>query len=65
MEPPITDPRGFIDNKVLQDKIDEYKDVNLFGVAESLTTGCAQGDDGIRTAMTCKQTGHCVFTAKS
>ena len=65
MEPPITDPRGFIDNKVLQDKIDEYKDVNLFGVAESLTTGCAQSDDGMRTAMTCKQSGHCVATAKS
>lgn len=65
MEPPISDPRGFIDNKVLQGKLDEYKDVNLFGVAESLTTGCAQGDDGIRTAMTCKQSGHCVGTAKA
>lgn len=65
MEPPIADPRGFIDNKVMQDKLEEYTDVNLFGVAESLTTGCAQGDDGIRTAMTCKQSGHCVGTAKS
>lgn len=65
MEPPISDPRGFIDNKAVQGKLDEYKDVNLFGVAESLTTGCAQGDDGIRTAMTCKQSGHCVGTAKA
>ena len=65
MEPPIMDPRGFIDNKVNQDKIDEYNDVNLFGVAESLTYGCANGDDGPRIAMTCRQSTHCVATKKA
>lgn len=58
MEPPITDPRGFIDNKAMQGKTDEYNDVNLFGVAEMLTTGGAQRDDGIRTAMSTKQATH-------
>ena len=58
MEPPITDPRGFIDNKASQGKIDDYNDVNLFGVAEMLTTGGAQRDDGIRTAMSTKQATH-------
>ena len=65
MEPPITDPRGFINNKALQGKVEEYTDVNLFGIAESLTTGCAVGDDSPRTTMTCRQSGHCVSTAKS
>lgn len=58
MEPPISDPRGFIDNKAMQGKLDEYNDVNLFGVAEMLTTGGAQRDDGIRTAMSTKQATH-------
>lgn len=65
MEPPISDPRGFIDNKALQGKLDEYTDANLFGVAEALTTGCAVGDDSPRTTMTCRQSGHCVATTKS
>lgn len=65
MEPPISDPRGFVDNKVLQGKLDEYNDANLFGVAEALTTGCAVGDDSVRTTMTCRQSGHCVATSKS
>lgn len=65
MEPPITDPRGFIDNKALNGKVEEYTDANLFGIAESLTTGCALGDDSPRTTMTCRQSGHCVATAKA
>ena len=65
IEPPITDPRGFIDNKALNGKVDEYTDANLFGIAESLTTGCALGDDSPRTTMTCRQSGHCVAVAKS
>ena len=65
MEPPISDPRGFIDNKTAQGKIDEYTDVNLFGIAEALTTGCASGDDSVRTTMTCRQSTHCVATAKA
>lgn len=58
MEPPITDPRGFIDNKALDGRLDEYTDANLFGVAEMLTTFGVQRDDGIRTAMSTKQSGH-------
>lgn len=58
MEPPITDPRGFIDNKAMDGRLDEYKDANLFGVAEMLTTLGVQRDDGIRTAMSTKQSGH-------
>ena len=65
LEPPITDPRGFIDNKALQGKVNEYTDANLFGIAELLTTGCAQGDDSPRTTMTCRQSTHCVPVAKS
>ena len=65
LEPPITDPRGFIDNKALQGKVTEYNDANLFGIAELLTTGCAAGDDSPRTTMTCRQSTHCVATAKS
>ena len=65
LEPPITDPRGFIDNKALQGKVTEYNDANLFGIAELLTTGCAQGDDSLRTTMTCRQSTHCVATAKA
>ena len=65
IEPPITDPRGFIDNKALQGKVEEYNDANLFGIAEALTTGCALGDDSPRTTMTCRQSGHCVAVAKS
>ena len=65
LEPPITDPRGFIDNKALQGKVNEYNDANLFGIAELLTTGCAQGDDSPRTTMTCRQSTHCVAVAKS
>lgn len=65
LEPPISDPRGFIDNKTLQGKIDEYTDANLFGIAELLTTGCALGDDSPRTTMTCRQSTHCVSVAKS
>ena len=65
MEPPISDPRGFIDNKTAKGKIDEYTDVNLFGIAEALTTGCASGDDSVRTTMTCRQSTHCVATVKS
>ena len=65
MEPPITDPRGFIDNKTAQGKLDEYTDANLFGIAEALTTGCASGDDSPRTTMTCRQSTHCVGTAKA
>ena len=65
LEPPITDPRGFIDNKALQGKVNEYNDANLFGIAELLTTGCAQGDDSPRTTMTCRQSTHCVSVAKS
>ena len=65
LEPPITDPRGFIDNKALQGKVDEYNDANLFGIAELLTTGCALGDDSPRTTMTCRQSTHCVPVAKS
>ena len=65
MEPPIADPRGFIDNKTAQGKIDDYTDVNLFGIAEALTTGCASGDDSIRTTMSCRQSTHCVATAKA
>lgn len=65
IEPPITDPRGFIDNKALNGKIEEYTDANLFGIAEALTTGCALGDDSPRTTMTCRQSGHCVAVAKS
>ena len=65
MEPPISDPRGFIDNKTAQGKIDEYNDANLFGIAEALTTGCASGDDSPRTTMTCRQSTHCVATAKA
>ena len=64
LEPPITDPRGFIDNKALQGKVNEYNDANLFGIAELLTTGCAQGDDSPRTTMTCRQSTHCVAVAK-
>ena len=65
LEPPITDPRGFIDNKSLQGKVNEYNDANLFGIAELLTTGCASGDDSVRTTMSCRQSTHCVSTAKS
>ena len=65
LEPPISDPRGFIDNKTLQGKINEYTDANLFGIAELLTTGCATGDDSPRTTMTCRQSTHCVSVAKS
>ena len=65
LEPPITDPRGFIDNKALQGKVNEYNDANLFGIAELLTTGCALGDDSPRTTMTCRQSTHCVPVAKS
>lgn len=65
LEPPITDPRGFIDNKALQGKVNEYTDANLFGIAELLTTGCAQGDDSVRVTMSCRQSTHCVSTAKS
>lgn len=65
MEPPITDPRGFIDNKVLQGKVNEYTDANIFGIAELLTYGCATGDDSVRTTMSCRQSTHCVAVAKS
>lgn len=65
LEPPITDPRGFIDNKALQGKVTEYNDANLFGIAELLTTGCAAGDDSPRTTMTCRQSTHCVATTKA
>ena len=65
LEPPITDPRGLIDNKALQGKVEEYNDANLFGIAELLTTGCAVGDDSVRTTMTCRQSTHCVPVAKS
>jgi len=65
LEPPITDPRGFIDNKALQGKVTEYNDANLFGVAELLTPGCASGDDSVRTTMSCRQSTHCVAVAKS
>ena len=65
LEPPISDPRGFIDNKALQGKVTEYTDANLFGIAELLTTGCAQGDDSVRTTMSCRQSTHCVAVAKS
>ena len=65
LEPPITDPRGFVDNKALQGKVTEYNDANLFGIAELLTTGCALGDDSPRTTMTCRQSTHCVAVAKS
>lgn len=65
LEPPITDPRGFIDNKALQGKVSEYTDANLFGIAELLTTGCAQGDDSLRTTMSCRQSTHCVAVAKA
>ncbi len=65
LEPPITDPRGFIDNKALQGKVDDYNDVNLFGIAELLTNGCADGDDSLRTTMSCRQSTHCVAVAKS
>ena len=65
MEPPITDPRGFIDNKALQGKVNEYNDVNLFGVAESLTPGCTTGDDSPRTTMTTAQSGHCIPVSKA
>lgn len=58
MEPPITDVRGFVDNKAMDGRIDEYNDVNLFGPAEMLTTGGAQRDDAIRTAMSTKQSTH-------
>ena len=64
LEPPITDPRGFIDNKALQGKVNEYNDANLFGVAELLTTGCASGDDSVRVTMSCRQSTHCVAVAK-
>jgi hypothetical protein len=65
MEPPISDPRGFIDNKALQGKVNEYNDVNLFGVAESLTPGCTTGDDSPRTTMTTAQSGHCIPVSKA
>lgn len=58
MEPPITDVRGFIDNKTMDGKIDEYNDVNLMGPAEMLTTGGALHDEGMRTAMSTKQFTH-------
>ncbi len=58
MEPPITDVRGFVDNKAMDGRIDEYNDVNLFGPAEMLTTGGAQRDDAMRTAMSTKQSTH-------
>ena len=65
MEPPINDPRGFINNKAMEDKLDDYNDVNLFGVAEMLTTSGAQRDDGIRTAMSTKQSTHVTPVKKS
>ena len=65
MEPPITDVRGFIDNKAMDNRVDEYNDVNLFGPAEMLTTGGAQRDDAMRTAMSTKQSTHLTPVSKS
>ena len=65
MEPPITDVRGFIDNKAMDNRVDEYNDVNLFGPAEMLTTGGAQRDDAMRTAMSTKQSTHLTPVSKA
>lgn len=65
MEPPISDVRGFIDNKAMDNRIDEYNDVNLFGPAEMLTTGGAQRDDAMRTAMSTKQSTHLTPVSKA
>ena len=58
LEPPITDVRGLIDNKTMDGRIDEYKDVNLFGPAEMLNTTSARHDDSMRIAMATKQFTH-------
>lgn len=65
MEPPISDVRGFIDNKAMDNRLDEYNDVNLFGPAEMLTTGGVQRDDGMRTAMSTKQSTHLTPVSKA
>lgn len=65
MEPPISDVRGFVDNKAMDNRLDEYNDVNLFGPAEMLTTGGAQRDDGMRTAMSTKQSTHLTPVSKA
>lgn len=65
MEPPISDVRGFIDNKAMDNRLDEYNDVNLFGPAEMLTTGGAQRDDAMRTAMSTKQSTHLTPVSKA
>lgn len=65
MEPPISDVRGFIDNKAMDNRVDEYNDVNLFGPAEMLTTGGAQRDDAMRTAMSTKQSTHLTPVSKA
>lgn len=65
MEPPISDVRGFVDNKAMDNRLDEYNDVNLFGPAEMLTTGGVQRDDGMRTAMSTKQSTHLTPVSKS
>lgn len=65
MEPPISDVRGFIDNKAMDGRIEEYNDVNLMGPAEMLNGGSALRDDGMRTAMSTKQFTHVTPTVKS
>lgn len=65
MEPPISDVRGFIDNKAMDNRLDEYNDVNLFGPAEMLTTGGVQRDDAMRTAMSTKQSTHLTPVSKA
>lgn len=65
MEPPIVDVRGFVDNKAMDNRLDEYNDVNLFGPAEMMTTGGVQRDDAMRTAMSTKQSTHLTPVSKS
>jgi hypothetical protein len=63
MEPNIKSARGYLDLK--DDKLDELKDVNLFGTAELLTPLGITTDESIRSSMAVKQSKHIIPVTKS
>lgn len=63
LEPKITNARGYI--QVMNDKLDELKDVNIFSPAELISPLGATRDDSSRTAMAVKQSKHIIPVKKS
>lgn len=57
-EPRVISARGYFE--VMNDRIDEIKDVNLFSPAELLSPLGASRDDSSRTAMAVKQSKHII-----